>query len=70
MVPYFGRLCNQIAVTDICLLLDQFEAHDMPSVHNEAHQQNIDFVFIPRGRMGKYQSLDRRTFGALNAKAH
>jgi hypothetical protein len=53
---------------EVCLLLDQFNAHDTPTVYNEASKLNIHLVLIPKGGTGKYQPLDRRVFGALKSK--
>jgi hypothetical protein len=55
-------------VPEICLPLGQFDAHDTPTVDNEASKLNIHLVFIPKGGTGKCQSLDRRAFGALKSK--
>jgi hypothetical protein len=68
MVQYLHRLRTQIMAPEICLLLDQFDAHDIPRVHNEASRLNIHLVFIPKGGTGKYQPLDPRMFGALKPK--
>jgi hypothetical protein len=53
---------------EICLLLDQFNAHDTPTVHDEASTLNIHLVFILKDGTGKYQTLDRRVFEALKSK--
>jgi hypothetical protein len=55
---------------EICLLLDQIDAHDIPTVHDQAGMLNIHLVSIPKGRTGKYQPLDRCVFGALKSKGH
>jgi hypothetical protein len=68
MLQYLGWLRTQIAAREVCLLLDQFGAHDTPSFHHEASRLNIHLVFVPKGGAGRYQPLDRRTFGALKSK--
>jgi hypothetical protein len=58
LVQYLRWLRTQIMAPEICLLLDQFDPHDTPTVHNEASKLNIHLVFIPKGGAGKYQPLD------------
>jgi hypothetical protein len=53
---------------EICLLLDQCDAHDTPTVRDDASKLNIHLVFIPKGGTGKYQSLNQRVFGVLKSK--
>jgi hypothetical protein len=68
MVAYLSWLRKYVAATQICLVLDQFGAHDTPAVRQTANSLSIELLFVPRGGTGRYQPLDRRTFGALKAK--
>jgi hypothetical protein len=68
MLQYLGWLRTQVAAPEVCLLLDQFGAHDTPSVHHEASRLNIHLVFVPKGGTERYQPSDRRTVGALKSK--
>jgi hypothetical protein len=49
MLQYLGWLHTQIAAPEICLLLNQFGAHDTPSVHHKASRLNIHLVFVLKG---------------------
>jgi hypothetical protein len=53
---------------EICLLPNQFDAHDTPTVYDEASKFNIHLVYIQKSGTGKYQHLDRRVFAALKSK--
>jgi hypothetical protein len=68
MVQYLHGLRTQIMPSEICLLLDQFDVHGTPTVHDKASKLNVHLVFIPKGGNGKYQPLGRRVFGALKSK--
>jgi hypothetical protein len=68
MVQYLHWLRTQSMAPDICLLLDQFDAQETPTVHDEASRLNSHLVFMPKGGTGRYQPLDRRVFGALKSK--
>jgi hypothetical protein len=68
MVQYLHWPRHQIMALEICLLLDQFDAQDTPTVHDEASKLNIHLIFIPKGGTGKYKPLDRRVSGALKSK--
>jgi transposase len=68
MLQFLQWLRTQIEAPEICLVLDQFHAHDTPEVHEMAQAHNIHLLFVPRGGTGRYQPLDRRVFGALKAK--
>jgi hypothetical protein len=68
MGQYLRWLRTQIMAPPICLLMNQFDAHDTPTVHDEASKLNIHLVFIPKDGTGKYQPLDRRVFGAVKSK--
>jgi hypothetical protein len=52
MMRHPHRLLTQIMAPEICLLLDQFDAHNTPTVHNGASKLNIYLVFIPKGGPG------------------
>jgi hypothetical protein len=68
MLQYLGWLRTQIAAPEVCLLRNQFGAHDTPFVHHDASRFNIHLVFVPKGEIGRYQPLERKTFGALKFK--
>jgi hypothetical protein len=68
MVQWLEWLREQIAVPEICLVLDQFDAHDTRRIHEAANSRNIHIVLISKSGTGRYQPRDRRVFGALKAK--
>jgi hypothetical protein len=67
MIASFSWLRQRVTVTHISLILDQYDAHATPAVHRAGWALGIELISVPRGRRGKYQPLDRRTFGALKA---
>lgn len=67
MIAYLSWLRHQITAPHIGLILDQYDAHNTLAVHQAAWAMGIELVFVPGGGTGKYQPLDRRTFGALKA---
>jgi hypothetical protein len=67
MIAYLSWLRQRITATHISLIVDQYDAHDTLPVHMAAWALGIELLFVPRGGTGKYQPLDRRTFGALKA---
>jgi hypothetical protein len=68
MLRYLRWLRRQVTAPEIGLLLDQFGAHDTSEVRREADSLGIHLIFIPKGATGRFQPLDRTTFGALKAK--
>jgi hypothetical protein len=68
MIQFLDWLREQVAAPEICLVLDQFDAHNTPCVHEKAQANNIHLLFVPKGGTGRYHPLDRRVFGALKVK--
>jgi hypothetical protein len=68
MLDYLDWLRCQMPPEPLCLLMDQFGTHTTETVTTKADALGIEVIWIPKGATGKYQPLDRRTFGALKAK--
>jgi transposase len=68
MIAYLHWLRQLIPVDPLCLVLDQFRTHTTDDFETEAQQLEIETIRIPKGATGRYQPLDRRTFGALKSK--
>jgi hypothetical protein len=48
--------------------MDQFTVHTTDKITETAEELGIEIIWVPKGATGKYQPLDRRTFGALKSK--
>jgi hypothetical protein len=68
MLDYLEWLRRQMPPEPLCLLMDQYGTHTTDAVNEKAEALGIELIWIPRGATGRYQPLDRRTFGALKAK--
>jgi hypothetical protein len=68
MIRYLHWLRHRIPEEPLCLVMDQFTAHTPDQVQAEADQLDIEIIWVPKGATGRYQPLDRRTFGALKSK--
>jgi hypothetical protein len=51
----------------IGIVLDSFRAHNTPQVRAKAHRLKIELIFVPRGRTGEYQPLNRSCFGPVKS---
>jgi hypothetical protein len=52
----------------LCLLMDQYGTHPTPEMKGQAEAPGIHLIFISKGATGKYQPVDKQTFGALKSK--
>jgi hypothetical protein len=68
MHDYLPWLRTRIPEEPICLMMDQFAAQSADPVVAEAEALDIEINWISKSATGRYQSLDRRTFGALKFK--
>lgn len=68
MIAYLHWLRQLIPDGPLCVLLDQFGTHTTEAVDAGARELGIETILIPKGATGRYQPLDRRTFGALKSK--
>jgi hypothetical protein len=68
VIDFLHVLRERFGPDPICLLMDQFTAHQTDSVMRTAMELSIEIVWIPKGATGLYQPLDRRPFGALKSK--
>jgi hypothetical protein len=48
--------------------MGQFTVHTTDEVTETAEKLGIEIIWVPKGATGKYQPLDRHTFGALKSK--
>jgi hypothetical protein len=67
-LDYLDWLQTQMPPEPLCLLLDQFGTNTTGLVTTKAEALGIEMIWIPKGATGRYQPLDRRTFGARKAK--
>jgi hypothetical protein len=49
-------------------MMDQYKTHTATEIQAEAESLGIEIFSGPRGGTGRYQPLDRRTFGALKSQ--
>jgi hypothetical protein len=68
MQQYLHWLRARIPGEPICLITDQFTVHITDEVTKTEEELGIEIIWVPKGATGKYQPLDRRTFGALKSK--
>jgi hypothetical protein len=68
MLEYLDWLRDHIPAEPLGLLLDQHRTHTTPAMTEKAEMLGIELIWIPKGATGRYQPLDKRTFGALKAK--
>jgi hypothetical protein len=68
MISYLQWLRSTRENEALCLIMDQYPTHTTSDVEDEARRLGIDLIWIPKGATGRYQPLDRRTFGALKSK--
>jgi hypothetical protein len=68
MKQYVNWLRAQIPDEPLCLMMDQYGTHTAAEIEEEAATLGIEIIGVPRGGTGRYQPLDRRTFGALKSK--
>jgi hypothetical protein len=68
MIQYLKWLRVQIPEEPLCLIRDQYTTHTAPEIENEAEESGIKIICVSKGATGRYQALDRRTFGALKSK--
>jgi hypothetical protein len=68
MLEYLDWLSDHMPAEPLCLLLDQYRTHATPAMTEKAEMLGIELIWIPKGATGRYQPLDKRTFGVLKAK--
>jgi hypothetical protein len=68
MLHYLDWLRQQMLPEPFGMSMDQFGTHTTEAVINKAEVLEIEVIRNPNGATGRYQPLDRRTFGALKAK--
>jgi hypothetical protein len=68
MSQYVKWLRRQIPEEPLCLMVDQYQTHTAPGIQAEAENLGIEIIWVPRSGTGRYQPLDRRTFGAFKSK--
>jgi hypothetical protein len=68
MLDYLDWLRACMPAEPLCLLLDQYGTHTSPAMMAKAETLGIELIWIAKGATGRYQPLDKRTFGALKAK--
>jgi hypothetical protein len=55
-------------MTELCRLSIEKTIHTTLHVETEAHQLQIDLIWIRKGVTDRYQLFDRRPLGALKSK--
>jgi hypothetical protein len=68
MLSYLAWLRSTREDEPLCLVMDQYTTHTTDRVEAEADRLQIDLIYVPKGATGRYQPLDRCTFGALKSK--
>jgi hypothetical protein len=68
MLDSLDWLRRQMPPESLCVLMDQYGTYTTEAMAIKAEGLRIELIWIPKGATGKYQPLDRRTFGALKSK--
>jgi hypothetical protein len=50
------------------MIISQNMTHTAPEMKKKAEELGVKIIWVPKGGTGRYQPLDRRTFGALKSK--
>jgi hypothetical protein len=70
IVAYINWLHHEVAKDCPCVLIsDIYPSHRTDLVVATAEANDLELLFVPAGATGKFQPLDRRTFGELKARA-
>jgi hypothetical protein len=68
VVDYLHWIRWRFADDPVCLVMDQFSAHQTENVLRNAAALSIEIIWVPKGATVLYQPLDRRPFGTLKSK--